>query len=146
VFNWQTAFLRTFHSHFEQPLDLEKWWTLQTVHFTGRTTDDTWSPAESWRKLDESLHASVEVRLEKNDLPGRAEVSLAAVIRQWDWERQSEVLRTKLRELELLRLRVSPDLAALVEDYRRVLAGYLDKRDNASHARPGDKTSARSVK
>lgn len=34
--NWQIGFLRAFHSHFATQLEVEKWWALQVVQFTGR--------------------------------------------------------------------------------------------------------------
>ena len=81
------------------------------------------------RKLDEVLRTPVEVRHARNELPGRAEISLAAVIREWDFIRQSQTLRAKLRELDFVRPRVSQDLVALVDDYRRWLSAYLEQRD-----------------
>jgi len=35
-YNWQFAFLQAFSATFQQPLDVEKWWSLQLLHFTGR--------------------------------------------------------------------------------------------------------------
>jgi hypothetical protein len=138
-YNWQTAFFRAFHRHFERQLDLEKWWALQVVQFTGRNLTQTWSPEESWNKLDEILHVPVDVRLTRNEMPGRAEASLATIIRDWDFIRQDRTLRSKLRELELLRLRVSQKLVSLVDDYRRLLAKYLEGRDHAGLILPGSK-------
>lgn len=138
-YNWQTAFLRAFQAHFKRQVDLEKWWALQVVHFTGRNPDQTWSPEESWSKLDEILRTPVQVRHSRNELPGRAEISLATVIREWDFIRQSQTLRAKLLALNLVRQRVSQDLAALVDDYRRLLTVYLQKRDQAGLILPGSK-------
>ena len=141
-YNWQTAFLRAFQAHFERQVDLEKWWALQVVHFTGRDPGQMWLPEESWITLDEILRTPVEVRHSRNELPGRAEISLATVIREWDFIRQSQTLRAKLRELDLVRLRVSPGLIALVDDYRRVLSVYLERRDRAGLILPGSKMPA----
>jgi hypothetical protein len=149
-YNWQTAFLRAFHAHFARQVDLEKWWALQLVHFTGRNPAQTWSPEESWRKLDEVLRTPVEVRHARNELPGRAEIPLAAVIREWDFIRQKQTLRAKLRGLDFVQPRVSQNLVALLDDYRRWLAAYLDKRDRpgmilsaSKIAPPGDKSIVR---
>lgn len=120
-YNWQTAFFRAFQTHFTRQLDLEKWWELQLVHLTGRDAHELWTLEESWRKLDEILRAPVEVRRATNDLPARAEVPLQAVIREWDSARQIPLLKSKLRDLELARLRVAPELAGLVEEYHQVL-------------------------
>lgn len=145
-YNWQTAFLRAFHPHFRRQVDLEKWWTLQLVHFTGRNPAQTWSPEESWRKLDEILRIPVEVRHTRDELPGRAEISLATVIREWDFVRQRQTLRAKLRELEFIRLRASQDLAALVNDYHRWLGDYLDKRDHAGMTLSASKITSSGAK
>ncbi|MDQ6632735.1 MAG: hypothetical protein M3Y82_13435, partial [Verrucomicrobiota bacterium] len=34
--NWQFSFLRAFHFQFGQLIDVEKWWALQLISFTGR--------------------------------------------------------------------------------------------------------------
>ena len=49
-YNWQFAFLHAFRAHFDRPLDVEKWWALQIVHFTGRDLAQTWAPDESWQE------------------------------------------------------------------------------------------------
>ena len=136
-FNWQTAFLRAFHSHFEKQLDVEKWWALQTAYFTGRDERQTWSPEESWSKLDEILRAPVQVRQAKGDLPRHAEVPLSMVIREWDVLRQTQVLRDRLNSLDFARQRVTVELVPLVDEYRRVLADYLDRREKVGMTMPG---------
>jgi hypothetical protein len=145
-YNWQTAFFRAFHAHFVRQLDLEKWWALQVVYFTGRDSGQTWSPEESWMKLDEILRTPVEVRRSPNSLPSRAEVSLATIIRDWDFVHQDQTLRAKLQQLELVRLRVAQDLVGLVDDYRHWLAEYLEKRDRAGILLPGSKIAAPGAK
>jgi hypothetical protein len=70
----------------------------------------------------------VEVRHATNELPAHADVSLQAVIREWDSLRQSPVLTGKLRDLELARLRVAPECIELVEGYHRVLANFMRHR------------------
>ncbi|MBI3849519.1 MAG: hypothetical protein HY298_04400 [Verrucomicrobia bacterium] len=133
-FNWQTTFLRAFRSRFKSPLDVEKWWALQLVHFTGRDLTQTWPSEDSWKKLDDILRSSVEVRANTNDLPLHTEVSLQTIIKEWDFLRQNRVLRQKVNELQMLRLRVSQDLIYVADDYRRTLDAYLQKRDKAELA------------
>lgn len=130
--NWQTAFLRAFQAHFQRQLDFEKWWTLQTVHYAGREPGAAWSPDDSWSKLDELLQVPAEVRRGRTELPQMTSVPLAKVIRDWPFARQEPVLRGKLTELFLARQRVAPELGALVDDYRQLLAGYLEQRAEAS--------------
>ena len=135
-YNWQTAFFRAFRHHFTRQLDLEKWWDLQLVHFTRRDPHQLWTVEDSWRKLDQILRTPVEVRRATNDLPVHADVSLQVVIREWDSIRQVPVLNTKLRDLELARLRVAPELVELLELYHRALANFIRHRDQADLVLP----------
>ena len=41
-YNWQFAFLHAFGAYFQRPLDVEKWWALQVVQFTGHDLGQTW--------------------------------------------------------------------------------------------------------
>ena len=43
-------------------------------------------------------------------------------------DRQTEILQTKLRDLELAQLRMAPALALLNAEYRNALAAYLGQR------------------
>ena len=63
--NWQTAFLAAYSRHFNQMLDVEKWWGLTCVSFTGTDPTAHFSPNETWKKLQEALDVPVEVRLER---------------------------------------------------------------------------------
>jgi len=127
-YNWQTALLRAFRPHFERQLDVEKWWTLQVAHASGRDPGALWSPAESWARLGEILQVPVEVRRQKADLPTTILMPLATVIRDWDFAKQTPVVRTKLTELDLARQRVAEEFLPLVDDYRHLLANYLAQR------------------
>jgi hypothetical protein len=140
-YNWQFAFLAGFQSHFERLLDVEKWWGLQLVQFTGRDPSQLWTADESWRKLNETVHTAIEVRSTQNDLPMHTHVNLQTVIRDWDVFQQTQLLQRKLQELELMRLRVAHEFVPLLDDYRKVLRAYLEKRQNPgslfSWLRPG---------
>jgi hypothetical protein len=128
-YNWQFAFLRAFRSHFQRPLDVEKWWALHLEHFTGRERGEIWSPEESWKKLDSAIRSAVEVRVGTNELPFEAEVKLQTIISSWERPRQTQALEIKLRELEVLRLRLGTNVVALADDYHRTIADYLQNRD-----------------
>lgn len=123
--NWQFAFLEAFQRHFQRPLDVEKWWSLYLVHFTGRDLTHTWPIQDSWEKLQQALRIPVQVHAATNQVPLGAEVSLQTVLRDWEPERQAPALEAKLRELAHLRVRVALDLAALVDEYCLVLGNYL---------------------
>jgi hypothetical protein len=138
--NWQLAFLAALHDSFGSLLDVEKWWALQGVRFTGRDLTQTWPPDESWRKLDEVIRPPVEIRTGTNQLPLHATVSLQTVLREWDPARQRAALERTCNELGLLRSRVAPEAVPLVDDYTTVIRAYLKKRagtvSTASTAKP----------
>lgn len=134
-YNWQFAFLRAFRSHFQRPLDIEKWWSLQALRFTGRDLAQSWSASESWQKLDELIHSDVQIRYGTNELPVHGEVLLQTIVQDWDPGRQAQALQAKLEGLELLRPRMALELVPLADEYRRVLSGFL--REVGNH--PGKK-------
>jgi len=126
--NWQFAFLEAFHTHFARPLDVEKWWALSLAQASGRRAAPAWPVAESWQKLDQAIHAAVQVRTRTNELPVRAEISLQTMIREWDPVRQTQALGNSLRELGRLRSRIAQEYAGLVQDYCQVIETYLPQR------------------
>ena len=134
--NWQFAFLRAFSDRFQRPLEVEKWWTLQLVHFTGRELTQAMSAGESWAKLNELLRSPVQVRTGTNDLPVRSEVPLQTIVREWDRGLQYPTLERKVQELQAFQLRASPEAALLAEDYRQLLAAYLPERAKLAGANP----------
>jgi hypothetical protein len=131
-YNWQFAFLHAFHSHFDQPLDVEKWWALCLAPSTGRDVAHVWSAVESWQKLDQVIRSAAPARggMAGPTLP--AQVTLQTIIREWDRTHQTQALTSKLRELAVLRSRVAPDLAVLVQEYSQALEMYL-----RNHSRTG---------
>jgi hypothetical protein len=124
-YNWQFAFLRAFRTHFQRPLDIEKWWSLHLAHFTGRELAQTWSSEESWRKLDEVIRSVVEVRMDTNDLPMHLQAPLQAMLREWDSSRQLQAMQAKLRELQAARLRLAPEFIPLADEYCQTIEAYL---------------------
>ncbi|MCX8091432.1 MAG: hypothetical protein N3I86_10990 [Verrucomicrobiae bacterium] len=136
-YNWQTAFFRAFDPLFQRPIDVEKWWALQITHYTGRDLTRTWSLPVSWARLEEALRVPVEVRRRREELPVAATVPLSTVLREWPFARQETALRERLRALDLLRLRVAQELVGLVDEYRRLLALYLDRRARLGLDAPG---------
>jgi hypothetical protein len=135
-YNWQTAFQSAFRRNFPRPLDLEKWWAVQTVTFLARDPGPAWTPGVSRDKLNEILRVPVEMRTASNALPAHAEISFQAVLRNFDRARQTAILQPKLRDLELSQLRMAPPFAALADGYRRVLKDYLEPDQRARPARP----------
>jgi hypothetical protein len=128
-YNWQFAFLAGFAPHFERALDVEKWWALQLVQFTGHELTQTWNAQESWMQLDNLLRSPVEVRARASEMPLRLEVNLQTILREWDAAHQAQVLPVTLNGLNASRLRMAPELITLLDDYRQVLGTYLEKRN-----------------
>jgi hypothetical protein len=125
--NWQTAFFQAFRLHFQQPLDLEKWWALHVVHFTGRNPAPAQSDDESGRKLDELVRIPVQVRGSTNDPPQRAEATLQTIVQEWDYASQRQALQGKVWQLQMLSPRVAQPLQGLADEYRQTLEAYLRK-------------------
>ncbi|WP_150107688.1 hypothetical protein [Pedosphaera parvula] len=139
--NWQIAFRTAFQSQFATQRDFEKWWALRLVSFTGRDLSNIWSPEESFKKIDEIIRPSVQVRTAEDELPLRSEVSLQTIILEWDFLMQSQVLEVKIKQLGMLRTQVSQDTVTLVDNYRKVLEGYLKERNKGWFARLGRRQS-----
>ena len=131
-YNWQMAFQAAFRENFPRPLDVEKWWAVQVVSFIARDPGPAWTPAVSRDKLGEILSVPVEMRTASNALPAHAEISLQAVIRNFDRARQVAILQTKLRDLELSQLRMAAPFAVLTGEYRRAIADYLGSGQHTS--------------
>jgi hypothetical protein len=106
------------------------------VHFTGRELAQTWTPDESWEKLDELVRSAVQIRIGTNEMPLHAEVTLQTIIRDWPPARQSQALETKLRELQMLRPRLARDLGPLVDEYCRTIEDYLQNLNHPGFTLP----------
>ena len=146
-YNWQTAFQRAFRADFAQPLDVEKWWALQVINFVAHSPGPAWTPEVSREKLDQILSVAVDFRAVSNALPVHAEVSLQAVIRNFDSARQAEILQTRFLDLELAQLHMARPLAALTAGYCAALADYLgQRREIAPAPRLGRHASAVALK
>jgi hypothetical protein len=125
--NWQLAFLDAFRNHFNETLDVEKWWALQLASYTGRDLLHLWTPEESWKQLAGFFQIPIDVKI--GPAPAmRTEIAFQTVIRGWSRTRQLQLLKQKLWDLELLRAHVTLDYIPLVEDYRLALEHYYQKR------------------
>jgi hypothetical protein len=134
-YNWQNAFQSVFRENFPRPLDVEKWWAVQVISFAARDAGPAWTPAFSRVMLDEILSVPVEFYSASNALPVRAEISIQTAIRNLDSDRQTSILRLKLRDLQLAQLRMARPLAALTDNYCRVLSDYLGNGSGISAAK-----------
>ena len=132
--NWQIAFREAFKADFPQPVDLEKWWALQTVSFAALDIGPMWTAEASREKLDSILSVAVDYRAASNNLPAHAEISLQAVIKNFQPAQKNSALQNKMRDLQLAELRMSPQFAVLTEQYRQVVSDYLGQTPAPQHA------------
>jgi hypothetical protein len=129
--NWQSAFLRGFDAHFHRLLDVEKWWALQLARLKTHDTKIVWSVSEAQQRLEEVLYTPMEVRLSPNELPHVTPVALQTVINDWDFQQQVPLLRKKIVQLSLMRMRLPGELGSVSDSYRSVIEKYLQGRSQA---------------
>jgi len=132
--NPQLAFLQSFAAHFQSPLDIEKWWSIRLVNFTGRDQHSRWNAADVLQRLDEILVAPVELRNATNALPQRGELPLQRLFSQMDFLQQRPLVQQKMQQLQTLQWNAPTELARLIADYHAALAAYLQRRDNLDTA------------
>ncbi|MFO1476037.1 MAG: hypothetical protein U1F98_05230 [Verrucomicrobiota bacterium] len=129
-YNWQLAFFKGFQPHFQSALDVEKWWALQGVQLETHSVSARWTPEQSWRKLTQLVHPAAAVRTSETELPTYTEVTLQTIVQQWDRNRQSDALRQKLGQLQMMQLRIAPQFVDVLNGYRDVIQWFLKKRSD----------------
>ena len=129
--NWQLSFMDAFHNDFGSRLELEKWWALCVVRFTGRDLAENLNAEDSWLRLDELLRAKAEVRTSADDLPQHTDLKLQNVIAEWSPAMQEATLKNTLNYLAALRPSVSDQVAPLVDNYVQALSLYVKDRDKS---------------
>jgi len=125
--NWQLAFEQAFQPMFKTPLDVEKWWALEIAQFSGRDLIHLLTRQESAQQLDAVFEFPIHVQIGQSS-PMRTDISLQTIIRGWNRTQQLDILKSKIWELGVLRLRISPDYISLVDQYLGVLEAYSRKR------------------
>jgi hypothetical protein len=133
--NWQSAFLAAFKAQFPRMLDVEKWWAVVLVHFTGLDPAQAWPMPVAAQKLEETLRPPVLVSGTPKELPHRARLTVQQIISEWDYLRQRIVLKGVTSQLVVMRFKTPPEMIALVDEYRATIDAYLDKRDKVGVAR-----------
>jgi hypothetical protein len=123
--NWQTSFFEVYADDFKSPLDVEKWWALRVVNFAARAPGPRWTLDVSLARLDGLLTVPVEFRYDSNALPAHAEISLQDALQNLPADQRTAVLEGKLRDLELVELRLAPPFGGLADAYRLALADFL---------------------
>ncbi len=137
-FNWQTAFLRTYGRYFPQMVDVEEWWAVTLLEFSGGETANSWSRAATLQELDQVLGVPVAVRTARDAAPQNAVVPLQRAMAELPLPQQARVLRTKLGQLERVEANAAPALLPLVNGYLVALQEYLAERTEAG-TRLGEK-------
>ncbi len=130
-FNWQTAFVRTFGRYFPRSADVEQWWAVTLMQFSGHDEANAWSHADSLKELDQILGVPVEVRNSKDAPPQNAIVPLQRVVKDMPFAQQQQVLLTKIGQLEMLQANASHDVVPLATGYLNALQDYLSERAEA---------------
>jgi hypothetical protein len=131
--NWQSAFLAAFHEDFPRLLDVEKWWAIRVIAFASHDAGPRWPMAASRNRLNDALNVPVEFRSDSNALPVHAEISLQSALKNFAPARRDTILRTKLRDLKLVEMRLAPPLNVLADGYRVVLADFLGEHKKIMH-------------
>ncbi|HEY3862177.1 MAG TPA: hypothetical protein VGO59_09840 [Verrucomicrobiae bacterium] len=132
--NWQTAFLRAFHSHFAQLLDVEKWWSVGYVDFIRGYKTAAWSDADCRKTLQNNLDVRVAVHFGSNQLPVDARLTLQEVIKQWPARDARGAVERAVSGLKFLEPRATPAWRPLVSGYIKALLVYLDGSREAAVA------------
>jgi hypothetical protein len=138
-YNWQTAFFAAFGADFKRPLDVEKWWALRVVNFARHAIGPRWTTDVSLARLQGLLSVPVEFRYATNALPDYAEISLQSALRNLDANQRDAIVRTKVRDLALVELRLAPPFGPLADGYRVVLADFLGDVPRARQASVANK-------
>lgn len=128
--NWQTAFMAGFQSHFQQLLDVEKWWGLSYVTFTQSDLAEPWPAQDCWKKLQDCLDVPVEVHFAANQMPTEAVITLQEAIAQWSPAEVGDTLHRTISDLQILHYRAPAQLRPLIDLYLRVLVAYANADKN----------------
>jgi hypothetical protein len=115
-------------------IDVDKWWSLHVVHFTGHGLASIWTTEESLNQLDKILITPVQIRLSAGELPFTTQATPQSIIREWDYQRQRALLQQKISLLAALRMRANQDAVQLVENYRQGLDLYLQRRGKSDNS------------
>lgn len=133
--NWQSAFLAAFQNIFPRLLDVEKWWAIVLVNFTGLDPMHAWSREIAVQKLDDALRPMVLVNSTAGSLPKRTRMPVQDIISQWDYLKQRIELKQITSQLVILRVKMPVEMVGLIEEYRTTIDSYISQRDQSGMPR-----------
>jgi hypothetical protein len=134
--NWQTAFLLAFHEHFDQLLEVEKWWELTAVGLCRTDATASWDEAQVWKRMQTSLEVPVTVHLNAEQLPVEARYTLQEVIANWPAAEANAAVERAIAALESMPTQNSPGLGLMAALYLKTLKNYLNGCRELAHPQP----------
>jgi hypothetical protein len=133
--NWQTGFIEAHQGRFLSPLDVEKWWAVNSTHVLGRDPALLWTKERTLDHMAAILVESAEMASGTNAPAQRRSIPLAEVVETWSGPVQREVIRRKEAQLRELYSRAPVDVLPLVAECYRTLQDYSSERfSSASEA------------
>ena len=137
--NWQYCFLAAFQPQFSTLRDVEKWWAITQVTYSGYDPAKAMSVEESRRQLENALRVPVEYQTAQVAQSKRLEMPLQEIIEKWDYPRQKIILEKNLLQLRGLLIRVAPAVVPLVADYIKTIESYAAQREQSTMVPPKGK-------
>ena len=134
--NWQTAFLKVYGDLFSDMLEVEKWWAVMIVQFTGQNQYQNWTLLEAVEKLENLLKLPAEIKLSDADSPFDAEITIQQALRGWDFEVQKSKFQQKINQLIVARLKMPRQLIPFVNEYGRIIETYVVQRTQIQSFKP----------
>ena len=130
------SFLKVYGDLFSDMLEVEKWWAVTIVQFTGQNQYQNWTLLEAVEKFENLLKLPAEVRLNDADSPLEAEVTLQQVIRGWDFAVQKQTLKQKINQLLIARVKMPRQLLPFLNEYGHILEKYVTTRQRIESFKP----------
>jgi hypothetical protein len=134
--NWQTAFILAFRGHFDQQLDVEKWWGVTAVSFSRRDATASRDEAQSWKNMQSSLEVPATVHMGAGQLPVEALYTLQEVIANWPAADANAAVERAIAALESMPSQNNPGLGLMAALYLKTLENYLIGCRELTHPQP----------
>jgi hypothetical protein len=134
--NWQTSFLLAFHPHFDQLLDVEKWWALTSVTVSRTDPAPSWNAEQSRKMIQSALDVPVSVHLGAAQLPVDARYTLQEAIAQWPSLDSTVAVERAIAALQPLPARSAREWSLVATLYLKTLENYLNGVRQAARPQP----------